>query len=304
MTSFLPYDVPEQRKLRLIINTDAKNEADDQFAIVHALLTPRFVHKGIIAAHFGTHRTTESMMESYRECEHLLSLMGEAGKVPLYRGAEHAMSDEVTPVVSEGAELIVREAMREDDKPLFVIFLGPLTDLASAYLMEPKIADRLTAIWIGGGKWPYGEREFNLMNDIDAANVVMASPIPLWQVPRSVYSTIRVSLAELAWKVRPHGEVGRYLFEQMVDFNNRNVTYANFPKGEMWSLGDSPAVSLLLDDHEYGYEVKPAPRITREMNYVHNQPYRPIRVYHFVDPRFTLEDMFAKLALFAQSQQG
>lgn len=304
MSHFLPYDVPEQKKLRLIINTDAKNEADDQFAIVHALLTPRFIHKGIIAAHFGTHRTNESMMESYRECEHLLSLMGEAGKVPLYKGATHPMSDEVTPVVSEGAELIVREALREDDKPLFVIFLGPLTDLASAYLMEPKIADRLTAIWIGGGQWPYGEREFNLGNDIDAANVVMASPIPLWQVPRSVYSTIRVSLAELALKVRPQGEIGRYLFEQMVDFNNRHGHISHFPKGEMWSLGDSPAVSLLLDDHPYCYEMKPAPRFTREMNYVHNQPYRPIRVYHYVDPRFTLEDMYAKLALFAASKQA
>lgn len=72
MGSLLPYDVPEQKKLRLIINTDAKNEADDQFAIAHALLTPRFVQKGIIAAHFGTQRTNESMMESYRECEHLL----------------------------------------------------------------------------------------------------------------------------------------------------------------------------------------------------------------------------------------
>ena len=35
------FDIPTL-KIRLIINTDA-NEADDQFAIVHALLTPRFI---------------------------------------------------------------------------------------------------------------------------------------------------------------------------------------------------------------------------------------------------------------------
>ena len=34
-----PFDIPESKKVRLIINTDAKNEADDQYAIVHALLT-------------------------------------------------------------------------------------------------------------------------------------------------------------------------------------------------------------------------------------------------------------------------
>ena len=42
------YNVPEKRKVRVIIDTDAKNEADDQFAIVHALLTPQFIIKGII----------------------------------------------------------------------------------------------------------------------------------------------------------------------------------------------------------------------------------------------------------------
>lgn len=28
--------------VELIVNTDAKNEADDQYAIVHALLSPKF----------------------------------------------------------------------------------------------------------------------------------------------------------------------------------------------------------------------------------------------------------------------
>ncbi|WP_338540630.1 hypothetical protein [Paenibacillus tundrae] len=65
----------------------------------------------------------------------------------------------------------------------------------------------------------------------------------------------------------------------------------------MWSLGDSPAVSVLLDDHEYGYEMKPAPRITNDMRYVHNQNERLIRWYHSINPRFTLDDMYAKLQL-------
>jgi len=293
----LKFDIPDTKKIRLIINTDAKNEADDQFAIVHALLTPRFIIKGIIAAHFGTNRTTKSMQESYDECVKILDLMGLTDEIPLYRGAETKIPDEQTPVLSEGAELIIREAMSDSDKPLYVIFLGPLTDLASAYLKEPAIGNRLTAIWIGGGAWPNGENEFNLGNDIDAANVIMRSNIPLWQVPRNVYSTIRVSIAELAVKVKPYGKIGEYLFQQLYDFNFKLKDNMRFPKGEMWSLGDSPAVSLLLDPHEYSYELRPAPRITPDMRYVHYQNERLIRVYNYVDPRFTLEDMFAKLKL-------
>lgn len=291
------FDIPDTKKIRLIINTDAKNEADDQFAIVHALLTPRFMIRGIIAAHFGTNRTSKSMQESYDECAKILELMELTNEVPLYRGAETKIPDEQTPVDSEGADLIIREAMADSDKPLYVIFLGPLTDLASAYLKEPAIENRLTAIWIGGGAWPDGESEFNLSNDIDAANVVMRSNIPLWQVPRNVYSTIRVSIAELAVKVKPYGKIGEYLFQQLYDFNFKMKDNMRFPKGEMWSLGDSPAVSLLLDPHEYHYEMKPAPRITPDMRYVHYQKERLIRVYNYVDPRFTLEDMFAKLKL-------
>jgi len=292
-----PYSVPKNKKIRLIINTDAKNEADDQFAIAHALLTPQFDVKGIIAAHFGEHRTTTSMEESYDEVVKLLKLMGLDDEVNVYRGAERAIRDERSPAKSEGAELIIKEALSDDPKPLFVIFLGPITDLATAYIENPKIVENMTAVWIGCGAWPEGEDEFNLSNDINAANVVFRSNIPLWVIPRNVYSTIRVSIAELAVKVKPCGDVGEYLYQQLIDFNNLMEHNRDWPKGEMWSLGDSPAVSVLLDNHEYGYNLLPAPRITKNMRYVHDQQTRLIRWYHYIDPRFTLEDMFAKFQL-------
>jgi purine nucleosidase len=305
MNMKLPFDIPEKKKIRLIINTDAKNEADDQYAIVHALLTPRFKIKGIIAANYAKtasemNRTENSMLESYIEIEKVVSLMNLEGQVPVYKGAEKAIPDETTPEWSEGAEVIIREALKDDPSPLYVVFLGPLTDLASAYLIEPKIAGKLTALWVGGGTWPEGGREYNLSNDLHAANVVFQSKMELWQIPHNVYTTIRVSIAELAFKVKPYGEIGNYLYQQLMDFNEWAATaHPNFPwpKGETWSLGDSPAISLLLDDHEYGYELKPAPRIKKDLRYEHNQNERMIRVYHYVDARFTLEDMFAKLAL-------
>ncbi|WP_321003689.1 hypothetical protein [Eisenbergiella porci] len=55
------YNCPEHKKVRIIIDSDAKNEADDQFAIVHAMLTPKFKIAGIIAAHFGNFHSENSM---------------------------------------------------------------------------------------------------------------------------------------------------------------------------------------------------------------------------------------------------
>ncbi|MGO2468774.1 MAG: hypothetical protein ACTH8M_09940, partial [Microbacterium gubbeenense] len=55
--------------------------------------------------------------------------------------------------------MIIEEARRTDGGPLFIAFLGPLTDMASALLLAPDIADTdTTVIWIGGP--PYGDREW------------------------------------------------------------------------------------------------------------------------------------------------
>ena len=181
------FDVPEEKIIRVIVDTDAKNEADDQFAVTQALLSPRFENVGFVAAHYGNKRHADSMERSYRELETIFDKMHFDKTGMIFHGAEHALPDKNTPVPSEGAELIIREAMKEDDRPLYVTFLGAITDLASAYLMEPRIKGRLTAIWIGGGAYPDGGAEFNLGNDVNAVNVVFSSGIDIWQVPKNVY---------------------------------------------------------------------------------------------------------------------
>ena len=309
------FAVPQEKQVRLITDTDAKNEADDQFAVVQALLSPKMDNVGLIAAHFGIDRVPDAMEASYRELETILDKMYLPKDGLLYHGAPHALPDRTAPVVSEGAELIVREAMKDDPRRLFVIFLGPLTDLASAYLMEPRIAQRITVIWIGGGVYPEGGYEFNTINDLNAANVIMDSPMELWQVPMSVYRTMKTSFAELYEKVRPYGKLGEHLFDYMVEFNHKFTPYlseveqwkpagiseaafrAIYPGGENWQLGDSPVVGLMLTDHEGDYTVEGAPRFEPETCRYLLRPGNPrkIRVYHQVDTHFILEDFFAKI---------
>lgn len=296
------FDVPKEKIVRVITDTDAKNEADDQFAIVQALLSPRFENVGFIAAHYGR-RHEDSMERSYRELETIFDKMHIKDKSVLYHGAAHALPDKSAPVPSEGAELIIREAMKEDDRHLYVTFLGPLTDLASAFLMEPRIKDRLTAIWIGGGSYPNGGAEFNLGNDINAANVVFASGMDVWQVPKNVYEMMPVSLAELEYKVAPFGEIGAYLLEQLnAHAQEPGPRKSAFRTGETWVLGDNPAVGLILYEHRFLYDWVQAPLITTDMTYVQTGLNKPIRVYKSIDSRLILDDMFAKIALFAQKK--
>ena len=294
------FHVPPEKQVRVITDTDAKNEADDQFCIVQTLLSPRLDNVGFIGAHFGARRP-DGMERSCRELELIFDTMGFDKTGMIFRGAPHALMSDGEPVDSEGARLIVREAMKDDPRPLYVTFLGPLTDLASALLIEPRIAGRLTAIWIGGGPYPHGGVEFNLGNDIRAANVVFRSKVQLWQIPKNVYEMMAVSLAELEYRVRPCGKIGAYLCDQLdAHAQEPGPRTSDFRTGESWVLGDSPAVGLLLYEHRFEFDWIQAPCVTQDSAYVPDARNRPIRVYRRIDSRLILEDLYAKLALFHQ----
>ncbi|MDR0909217.1 MAG: nucleoside hydrolase [Spirochaetaceae bacterium] len=303
------FKVPECKQVRVITDTDAKNEADDQFCIVQTLLSPKVDNVGFIAAHFGLWHYEDSMMRSYRELEKVFDIMGFDKKDMIFKVADKPLAPTASPYYlpkpedSEGARLIIREAMKDDPRPLFVTFLGPITDLASAYLIEPRIAGRLTAIWIGGGKYPEGGLEFNGNNDIAAANVIFGSNIDLWQVPQNAYEYMTVSFAELEAKVRPCGKIGKYLFDQMMEHFAENASGSDsFRSGETWVLGDNPAIGLILYEHRCHYDIISAPLMDSEMHYIHSGRNRGIRVYKWLDSRLILEDMFSKIKLFAEKQ--
>ncbi|SDD94633.1 nucleoside hydrolase [Auraticoccus monumenti] len=291
------------RRRRIIIDTDAKNEADDQFAIVHALLSPTLDVRGLVAAHFGTERSDRSMEESREEIDLLLRLMDRSGEVPVANGAATALPDATTPVDSPGARLIIEESRSATEgDPLFVTFLGPLTDMASAILLDPAVVDRpVVVIWIGGmahgGVDPsYDGIEFNLRNDVTAANVVLDSGIQLWQVPADVYSAVSVSYTELEERIGGTSRLADYLIEQLVEWN---ATWHPDPI-EFRSLGDSPAISLVLNPRGGSFRTVPAPRFDEQGRYVAGSGH-PVRVCESVDVRFLLEDMFAKIGRFGRA---
>lgn len=290
----MPYlfSVQEKKRIRVIVDTDAACEADDQFAIVHALLTPRFIVKGIVAEQFAGRNDDNSVDRSYDEIQKLLKLMDIDG-ITVAKGCRKALESELDAPDSEGVQLIIEEALREDDKPLFVLCQGAITNVAAALNRCPEIAGRMTVIWIGGGFYPDGGWEFNLLNDYHAANVVFKSAVELWQVPMDCYTTMRVGYAELQLKVMPCGEIGKYLFRQMVELG----LHMDWVAGEGWSLGDSPAVGIALN-HDCGhYEMRPAPLVNEKGNYIGTVDKHIIRVYRDIDSRYILEDLFAKLAL-------
>ena len=158
----------------------------------------------------------------------------------------------------------------------------------------------MVVIWIGGQGYgvdaSYPGIEFNLRNDIAAANVVFDSGITIWQVPANVYVAVSVGYAELEEKIGGTSKLADYLISQLIEWN---ATWNREPI-ESRSLGDSPAISLILFPRGGTFRTVPAPRFGREGHYVPGSG-NPIKVCESVDVRFLLEDMFAKIRRFGQA---
>ena len=295
------FTVPSENRIRMIVDTDAANEADDQFAVMHHLLTPTFDIRGIIAAHFERKpgNAGGTMEKSYEEIRKVLRL-AQIDDVPVYRGCVHPLTSVQDAPESEGADFIIEEAMKTDDRPLYIAAQGAATNVAAALNKAPEIGERMTVLWNGGGVYPDGGWEFNLMQDIDACRVLLESKAGVWQSNIDVYSRYEISMAELASRIRPCGKIGAYLFEQLLEENEieYNIPLPEFRRGENWSLGDNTTIAMLMENQATGHwYMRKAPRINDDMTYSEDPEGKEIRVFTDLDYRMSLEDLYAKMAL-------
>ena len=287
----LGFDIPDYKKIRIILDTDAACEADDPFAIVHALLSPKLLVQGIVAEHFNEEG---SMQRSYEEIMTILHAM--EMEVPVFKGQPGKMAEDEVP--SEAVEFIRNEALREDTHPLYVLCQGAITNVALALKLYPEIKDKIRVIWIGTHgeaprKAPF--REFNAGNDLEAANLVLTSGVDLWLVPSLVYGTIHIGIAEIERRIKPCGAIGEHLYQQLIDYNMG--PFAGWTQGESWSLGDSPAIALAINPACGKFKEIPAPVVAEDTSSEVDESRPIIRVYTEIDARYILEDMIAKLEL-------
>ena len=167
------------KRVRVIIDTDTANEIDDQYAIALALASPERIDlRGLVAAHFGDRGGPRGIDLSYEEIERTLDAAGMGGKFPVLRGS-HALRYGTEASPSEGVDFILEEARRASpEDPLWVVFLGPATDAASAWLTDPSIADRVVVLYHGRTIWPEKCWNFNVHNDVRAARALFHSNVP------------------------------------------------------------------------------------------------------------------------------
>lgn len=314
ITSTLPLSRPFSPgagpRSRLLLVNDLSGDIDGLFATVHQVLTPTAELRGIVGTTTGT--PGETAVRSAELAREMLQLMGMPGRTKVYDGAAGKMTRAGAPVRSSGTQAIIDEAMRSDSKlPLYVAVGGGLTEVASALLIEPRIASRFTLVWIGGDALPgggTGETNFNI-DPLAAQHVFNDTQVPIWQLPRAVYQTCVVSASELQAYVAPHGAIGRWLYDRLADLTRKSKGRIN--TGETWTLGDSPLVLLTALHDWVPSEVRPTfnyqrtgssvfdkvvgPRLNPDGTFSPRSEGREIRVYTSIDTRMLFSDFFAKM---------
>ena len=226
-------DIPAGR-IRLVIDTDAAVECDDQFNIAWALCSKeRFNVEAVYAAPFSmdcigyllggepekltgstvyAQKPADGMEASYQEIQKLFSLLKEDPTGRVFRGSKTYIKDLGSEVESEAARDLVKRAMSSDEI-LYVASTGVPTNIASALLMEPELVKKIVVIWLGGEPLFFGHGvDFNLMQDIEAVRVLLDSGVPLVMIPcMNVASLLTLTKSEAEQYLVGKNEICEYL---------------------------------------------------------------------------------------------
>jgi hypothetical protein len=292
--------IPQRPSARVVVDNDFGGDPDGLVALAHQLLSPKtrvpLITVSALNPKFADDASKgQSVRLGGELAQELLRHIGLESPPRIAAGPE-----DFSLAPSGAARAIVAEALRDDPLPLIVTCGGPLTNVAAALQMEPAIAKRMTLIWIGGGAWPAGGWEYNLMTDIEAARLVIErSRVPLWMVPQPAYRQMQYSIAELDADLRPISPLTEWLYERFTT----PPEWADI--GGAWPLGDSPLVLLSAISAESSrYRDLSARRILRDGRYGAAIPGRSIRMYEQLDARLTFGDFLALLKRQAMGSGG
>lgn len=298
--------------MRVILDNDFAGDPDGLYALAHLAYSPSVDIRAIIGSHLHERENwaepgKASASSAVKYVNKVLSRIGKKRKYRILQGNEEALKDTAHFLLSDATDVIIEEAkLCTPDAPLYYLCGGGLTEIASAWLKDRSIADRIVLVWIGGSEYPgilpppdiKGE-EYNTTIDIRAAQVIFNhSDFRIWQIPRNAYRQCLVSYSILYRHVKEeHSPVAYDLLSMIERFIGKGQ------KNECYVLGDSPLVLVTAlqsnwesDSSSSTYRMLSCPNVddTGKYSFVENR--RLIRVYDRLDTYLMFEDMFAKFA--------
>lgn len=182
---------------KIIIDTDIGDDIDDAFAVALALRSPELQILGITTT-FGDTETRAKILDR---------MLGEAGRqdVPVAIGIPtHAPNPMSQRRYGEGGHFarsshpaavdFILDQIRRNPGEITLVCIGPLVNVGALIDRDPQTFRKLKRVVIMGGSVdrgygdPYApptppQPEWNIRNDIPAAQKLFASGVPLYVMP-------------------------------------------------------------------------------------------------------------------------
>ena len=173
--------------VHVLLDTDIGDDIDDAFALALVLRSPELTLHGVTTVFGDTHLRA-------RLAKHLLRVYGRED-IPVAPGisspllARHRPSGAPQAAILDpcenlatgaynGPELIVQKALTYPGQ-LTLICIGPLTNVATALRMEPRLFMAIRRVVMMGGTSGLPFPEWNVRSAAAAARMVLASGIPI-----------------------------------------------------------------------------------------------------------------------------
>jgi purine nucleosidase len=166
-------------RIRLLLDTDANNQLDDQYAIGYMLFNGNVFDVDAITVN----RTQDGggIEKHVAEAERIVALAGLRGQVPVIRGASGAFNTIKNRVGasqfdgSDAVNLIISRARAQDSRRLVLMPIGKLTNIALALKKDPSIASKVRIVWLGSNYPEPGE--YNQENDEPALEYILDTDV-------------------------------------------------------------------------------------------------------------------------------
>ena len=292
-------------RIKVIFDTDANNELDDQHALAYLLFNGDLFDVKAVTVN-ATFNGGE-IQGHYDEAARVLQLCNLLGKVPLLNGANASFQEieqEWDKDHYDGQDAVdsILEMTKENE--LIIIAVGKLTNIALALKKDPGFAKRTKIVWLGSNYPEPGE--YNQVNDTVAMNYVLNTDIPFEMVTvrygqPSGTDAVSVTQTEINEKMPGLGVVaeqpitGRHggEFNTFGDYSVNLFEYIDY-HGDPPSrpLFDMVAVALLKNQKWGKAREIPAPVFIDDQWVERPQNERKILVWENFDRDGLIEDFF------------